>query len=149
MFAAGWGLYNCTHLQLQLMTDLFASQVAGTQTESDLSPVLQDDPAPDAVLTVQDDEVKVDKWVSPEKAQQQEAEQAAAGARSAAFQQGLALRRVRHMLGEGGHVQGSSQAQSQVMLPLSCQQSLRGQSLCVCHVSLPRAHALLSVCDGL
>ena len=78
---------------------------------------MQEDPAPDAVLIVQDDEVKADKWVSQEQAQQHEAEQQASASKSSGSQQGVALRGVRQMLGDQAGVQGGLQGQAQV-LPL-------------------------------
>ncbi len=75
---------------------------------------LQEDPAPDGVLTVEDLEVKADRWVSPEQLKQQQAEQQAAAASTSHSQKGLALRGVRQMLGDQGGVQGGS-GQAQVV----------------------------------
>ena len=84
---------------------------------------VQEDPAPDAVLTVQDHEVEADRWVSPQQLKKQQAEQAEAAARSSGFQQAVALRGVRHILGDQGNLQEASQACTPVLLPtrlISC-----------------------------
>lgn len=75
---------------------------------------MQEDPAPDGVLTVDDIEVKADRWVSPDQLKQQQAEQQAAAASASYSQKGLALRGVRQMLGDQGGVQGGS-GQAQVV----------------------------------
>ncbi|DBA69301.1 TPA: Cilia- and flagella-associated protein 43 [Trebouxia sp. C0005] len=82
-------------------------QVAAT------SEVLED-PAPDGVLTVDDLEVKADRWISPEQLKQQQAEQQAAAAGSSHSQRGLALRGVRQLLGDQGGLQGGS-GQAQIV----------------------------------
>ena len=79
---------------------------------------LQEDPTPDAVLTVSDNEVEADKWVSPQQAQQQQAEQQDAAARSSESQQGVALRGVRQMLGDQDGVQGGASGQAHQAVPL-------------------------------
>jgi len=73
---------------------------------------LQEDPAPDGLLTIDDLEVKADRWVSPDQLKQQQAEQQAAAASASHSQKGLALRGVRQMLGDqGGEQGGLGQAQ--------------------------------------
>lgn len=66
------------------------------------------------MLTVQDHEVQADKWVSTKEAHKQQAEQASATARSSHFDQGVALRGVRQMLGDQDTLQSSS-PQTQVL----------------------------------
>ncbi|KAL3139282.1 Cilia- and flagella-associated protein 43 [Trebouxia sp. C0009 RCD-2024] len=66
-----------------------------------------EDPAPEAVLTLQDSEVKADRWVSPQQMKKQQAEQMEATARSSDVQQAVALRGVRQMLGDQGSLQGA------------------------------------------
>ncbi len=73
---------------------------------------MQEDPAPDGLLTIDDLEVKADRWVSPDQLKQQQAEQQAAAASASHSQKGLALRGVRQMLGDqGGEQGGLGQAQ--------------------------------------
>jgi len=75
---------------------------------------LQEDPAPDGLLTIDDLEVKADRWVSPDQLKQQQAEQQAAAATASHSQKGLSLRGIRQMLGDQGGVQGRS-GQAQVV----------------------------------
>ena len=66
------------------------------------------------MLTVQDSEVKAERWLSPQQVKKQQAEQMKAAARSSDLQQAVALRGVRQMLGEQGSLQGVPHAQTQV-----------------------------------
>lgn len=66
------------------------------------------------MLTVQDHEVKADRWVSPQQIKKQQAKQMEAAARSSDLQQAVALRGVRQMLGDQGSLQGAAHAQTQV-----------------------------------
>ena len=76
---------------------------------------LQEDPAPDAMLSVHDNEVKLERWVSPKQVRQRQADQQAAAVKSSDFQRSLALRGVRQMLGEQGEGQGASAGQAQAI----------------------------------
>ena len=84
----------------------------------ELSALLQEDPPPDAVLSVQDQEVKAERWVSPQHLLQQQAEQQAADSMSSRSQQGAALRGVRQMLGEQGALEGAGSEGQTPVLPL-------------------------------
>lgn len=54
---------------------------------------MQEDAAPDAVLSVADDEIKAQRWVSPEQRRQRQTDEAASNAQALAFQQ-VQLNRV-------------------------------------------------------
>ena len=66
---------------------------------------------------MQDHEVQVARWVSPQQLKKQQAEQAEAAAKSSDFQQAVALRGVRQILGDQGSLQQASQTHTQVLLP--------------------------------